>query len=175
MRKKFLVVTAVALIVLMTASSVPAVAAGWENGIAMPAAVAETSAQTVPCAQTYESETLRLMNLQRAARSLQELKSSAALDSVAAVRAKEVSALFSHTRPNGSAPSSLLKQYGISFSLAGENLAYGYESPAALVSAWMLSPEHRNNILNAGFQYGSVGIYRSSRGTIYAVQLFYTP
>lgn len=44
---------------------------------------------------------------------------------------------------------------GYVWSSAGENIATGYDTPAQVVSAWMASPGHCQNILNP--QYRSVG------------------
>jgi uncharacterized protein YkwD len=57
-------------------------------------------------------------------------------------------------------------------SYAGENIAYGYETPAALVRAWMHSPGHRANILSRHFHRIGVSGWRSTDGTTYATQDF---
>jgi uncharacterized protein YkwD len=44
----------------------------------------------------------------------------------------------------------------------GENLAWGvgsYESPTAIVNAWLASPEHRDNLLRPGFHRIGLGRY----------------
>ncbi len=55
---------------------------------------------------------------------------------------------------------------------AGENIAFGYETPRALVSAWMHSPGHRANILNPHFHRIGVSGWRATNGTTYATQDF---
>lgn len=176
MKRKFFVLTVItALTALAVASAVPAAAAGWESGLAAPVAANAVQAKSGFSAQAYRNETLLLVNRQRAAHSLRPLTVTAQMDGMAAVRAQEASSSFSHTRPDGSTPASLFAQYGIFYSRAGENLACGYESPAALVSAWMLSPEHRGNLLNAGFEYTGIGVYRTSGGKIYCAQVFVYP
>jgi uncharacterized protein YkwD len=57
-------------------------------------------------------------------------------------------------------------------SRAGENIAYGYERPRALVRAWMHSPGHRANILSRDFHRIGVSGWRSTDGTTYATQDF---
>lgn len=172
MKRKLCIPTVLALLVFTVAPTAPAAAAGWESGISVSSAL---PAQPGFSAPAYQNEALRLINQQRAARSLRPLTATAAMDGIAAVRAEESSVLFSHTRPNGSSPASLFAQNGISYSTAGETLAFGYVSADALVAAWMLSPEHRSNILNANFEYTGIGAYRSSDGKIYCAQLFYRP
>lgn len=55
----------------------------------------------------------------------------------------------------------------------GENVAYGYTTPKAVVTAWMNSPGHRANILG-NFKDIGVGIAYSSNGTPYYCQVFGT-
>ena len=174
MKRKICVLTAFALLIFTAAPAVSASAAEWESGISTPS-VSSASPIQPGSAQAYEGEVLRLINQQRAAQSLNPLTATAAMNDIAAVRAKESSVLFSHTRPDGSSPASLFAKYGIAYSSAGENLAYGYTSPDALVSAWMSSPEHRSNLLNANFEYTGIGVYQSPDGKIYGAQLFYRP
>jgi uncharacterized protein YkwD len=57
-------------------------------------------------------------------------------------------------------------------STAGENIAYGYRTPRALVSAWMHSKGHRENILNRHFHRIGVSGWRAGNGTTYATQDF---
>lgn len=49
----------------------------------------------------------------------------------------------------------------------GENLAKDYKHVKKVNKAWMNSPTHKANILNANYQYTGVGIYKN-----YVVQLF---
>lgn len=170
MKKKNSLLLALVLSAVILLPTVSASAAEWESGIS---AVSVSSVESVLSEQAYQNEVLSLINQQRASHSLKPLTATAAIGSMAAVRAKEASVLFSHTRPDGSTPASLFAQYKVVYSTAGENLAYGYTTPSALVSAWMLSPEHRDNILNPNFQYTGIGVYQSDNGKIYYAQLFY--
>lgn len=64
---------------------------------------------------------------------------------------------FEHESPSGVGPSDLAKQIGYDFIVIGENLALGnFDGDKALVDAWMASPGHRANILNA--RYREIGI-----------------
>lgn len=59
--------------------------------------------------------------------------------------------------------------------LAGENVAYGYNSGRSVVNqGWMHSPGHRANILNPAFRLLGSGARRSADGTWYAAQVFGT-
>ena len=57
-------------------------------------------------------------------------------------------------------------------SSAGENIAYGYDTPRALVSAWMHSKGHRANILSRHFNRIGVSGWRATDGVTYATQDF---
>lgn len=54
----------------------------------------------------------------------------------------------------------------------GENLAFGYGTAAAVVSAWLRSPGHRANIERGSFRVIGVGAGRASGGTLYWSQEF---
>ncbi len=81
---------------------------------------------------------------------------------------------FDHVDPDGLQPWDRLTAAGISWSSAGENIAYGYDSPDSVMTAWMNSSGHRANILRAGFTRLGVGVH-SNGTTIWWTQLFYTP
>lgn len=77
---------------------------------------------------------------------------------------------FSHTNPDGESPFDRMRSAGIQFTMAGENIAYGYPTASAVFTAWMNSPGHRANIENAGYTHHGVGRY----GT-YWTHVFFTP
>lgn len=54
----------------------------------------------------------------------------------------------------------------------GENIAYGYRTPAAVVSAWLRSPGHRANIERDWFRAIGVGAAVARGGTLYWSQEF---
>ena len=121
---------------------------------------------------TYEEQVVALVNAERAKEGLPALKVDSTLQSAALARAKETVQLFSHTRPNGTSCFSILKEYGISYRSAGENIAYGQRSPEEVVNAWMNSEGHRANILNKDFTTIGIGYYQAPNGTKYWSQLF---
>ena len=79
---------------------------------------------------------------------------------------------FDHTSPTYGSPFDMMKQFGISYKSAGENIAMGQNSPKEVVTAWMNSPGHRANILNSSFTDIGVGIAKNSSGSIYWTQMF---
>ena len=54
-------------------------------------------------------------------------------------------------------PFDMMKSFGITYNYAGENIAMGYSSPEAVMTAWMNSAGHRANILSANFTTLGVG------------------
>lgn len=106
-----------------------------------------------------------MVNEERAKYGLQPLNVSAQLMSAASVRAHEIARKFSHTRPDGSAWSS------VSSAAKGENIARGQATAQRVMAAWMTSEGHRKNILRESF--GSIGVCALKvNGVIHWVQLF---
>jgi uncharacterized protein YkwD len=56
----------------------------------------------------------------------------------------------------------------------GENIAYGYATPDAVMTAWLNSSGHRANIENGSFRAIGIGVARSANGTYYWTQNFGT-
>lgn len=121
---------------------------------------------------SFASQVLKLVNVERVKGGLHELTMSSVLVAPANRRAEEIKTQFSHTRPNGTQWSTVLDEFNVSVRTAGENLAYGYNTPEAVVTGWMNSPGHRANIMNANFNKIGVGVYKDSNGTVYATQIF---
>lgn len=53
------------------------------------------------------------------------------------------------------------RMYHSNMSFSGENVAWGYATPAAVVRGWMNSPGHRANILTGSFRTIGVGVVSS--------------
>ena len=123
-------------------------------------------------AQSYIAQIVTLVNAERAKNGLSALTYDSTLQSAAQVRAQEIVTSFSHTRPNGTYYSSVLKEFGVSYRRSGENIAWGQKTPEEVVTAWMNSSGHRANILNANYNKIGVGCNISASGTIYWSQLF---
>ncbi|MCY1078968.1 CAP domain-containing protein [Archangium lansingense] len=80
---------------------------------------------------------------------------------------------FSHTGSNGSTPFQRMTWAGYTYSYAGENIAAGYSTPSVVVTGWMNSTGHCNNIMNGNYKHLGVGYYRSATGyTHYWTQSF---
>ena len=110
--------------------------------------------------QRSAAEVLNIINSERAKVGRPALVWDSKLEEVAMQRAAELAGYFTHTRPNGQDCFQILDEFGVrqNYSYMGENIAYGYTSPSAVMSGWMSSTGHRENILNTGFN--CVGIAR---------------
>ena len=138
-----------------------------------PAAAAPTSANV----GAYEQQVVDLVNKERAAAGLPALKTNAKLAGVAEKKAEDLrdNNYFDHQSPTYGSPFDMMKQFGITYSAAGENIAKGQKTPSDVMNGWMNSPGHRANILNANFTEIGVGFVTDSNGTTYWVQHFIRP
>ena len=108
---------------------------------------------------SYEQEVIDLVNAIRRENGLGELRSNWELSRVARYKSQDMydNRYFSHTSPTYGSPFNMIKNFGISYRTAGENIAKGYKTPQAVVDGWMNSSGHRANILNASFTQIGVG------------------
>ncbi|MCL2580020.1 MAG: CAP domain-containing protein [Oscillospiraceae bacterium] len=120
----------------------------------------------------YIGEVVRLVNLERERAGLKPLEVNHTLVQAAQIRAGELPHSFSHNRPNGRRWSTVLDEVGLDLFSWGENIAYGQQTPAAVVADWMDSPTHRENILRERFTLIGVGFHQDERGRYHWVQLF---
>lgn len=135
-------------------------------------AVASEAASEDP--SQFAEQVLRLVNHERQQRGLAPLRLSYELMDAAAIRANEITQVFSHTRPNGQPCSSLIEDGAYT---VGENIAAGTSTPEAVVNQWMQSPGHRANILNGDYEELGVGYAYRPNSTYrwYWVQMFRRP
>lgn len=120
----------------------------------------------------YAKQVATLVNEERAKVGLAPLTLDVTISKAATTRSKEIQTSFSHTRPNGSSFSTVLKENGISYKGSGENIAWGQKTPKEVMKAWMNSDGHRANILNKNYTKIGVGYVQNSAGTAYWTQLF---
>lgn len=119
----------------------------------------------------YENEVIRLVNDIRSQKGLGTLTADWELSRVARYKSQDMvdNRYFSHTSPTYGTPFQMIKAFGLSYRSAGENIAYGYATPQAVVNAWMNSSGHRANILNASYTKIGVGYVASGH---YWTQMF---
>lgn len=112
-----------------------------------------------------EFAVLDLMNAERAKAGRPALKASTTLARAAAWKSEDPSARppqFSHTDSLGRSHRARMQDCDYGWG-AGENIAIGYPTPAAVVDAWMNSPlGHREAILSSSFVVAGVGYYNGA-------------
>lgn len=120
---------------------------------------------------SYESEVIRLVNEIRTENGLKPLAANWELSRIARYKSEDMSdnRYFSHTSPTYGTPFQMIRSFGLAYRSAGENIAYGQRTPAAVVNAWMNSSGHRANILNPSFTQIGVGYCASGN---YWTQMF---
>lgn len=143
----------------------PSPAVSTPAPIGTPAPEADVSAD--------EQKMLELVNKARAEAGIGPLQFDAELQKVARIKARDMvdKNYFSHQSPTYGSPFDMMRQFGITFKTAGENIA-GNQTVEGAFNAWMNSPGHRKNILNGNFNYTGIGIVPSpTYGKIF-VQMF---
>lgn len=106
---------------------------------------------------------LKLLNQARSAKGLKPLIMDADLLRIARIKAEDMvnSNYFSHTSPLYGSPFNMMKNNGITYKSAGENIA-GNPSLQDAVTAWLNSPGHSKNIYSTAYQYIGIGVAKSS-------------
>jgi len=115
--------------------------------------------QAVPQLSAEEQEMVNLVNAERAKAGLSALQVDLELARVARIKSQDMvnNDYFSHTSPTYGSPFDMIRNFGISYRAAGENLACN-QSVAAAHQALMNSEGHRANILNATYTHIGIGI-----------------
>ena len=118
-----------------------------------------TIPETDAAVRAYEQEVIRLVNAERAKYGLAALEEDWELSRVARYKSQDMhdERYFSHTSPTYGTPFEMIRAFGLSYRAAGENIAVGYATPAAVVAGWMASEGHRANILSSSYTKIGVG------------------
>ena len=108
---------------------------------------------------SYEEQVINIVNEVRAQYGLNKLTANWQLSRVARYKSQDMhdNGYFSHTSPVYGSPFDMIKNFGISYRTAGENIARGQRTPQEVMNDWMNSSGHRANILNASFTQIGVG------------------
>jgi uncharacterized protein YkwD len=115
-----------------------------------------------------------LTNRERDAMGLPALRCHDGLTFVAIGHSEDMAerGFFDHINPDGEQPWDRMNGAGVTgWKAAGENIAAGYPTAAAVTDGWMNSPGHRANIMNPEFNCVGVGVYEH-QGRLYWTQLF---
>ncbi|MCY1712720.1 CAP domain-containing protein [Caproiciproducens galactitolivorans] len=123
---------------------------------------------------SFQNQVVQLVNQERAKAGLKALTVNSQLTKTATLKSEDMAKLnyFDHTSPTYGSPFDMMKQFGISYRAAGENIAMGQTSSQQVMQGWMNSPGHRANILNASFTQIGVGIAKNANGQYIWTQQF---
>ncbi len=121
-----------------------------------------------------------LSNIERTKETLQPLKYNKKLAEAAQKKAEDMfkKDYWSHYGPSGETPWDFILSSGYQYEFAGENLAKNFLFSDGVVTAWMNSPTHRENILRQ--EYTDVGFaivngVLNGEETTLVVQMFGKP
>ncbi|PIP21807.1 MAG: hypothetical protein COX39_00950 [Candidatus Nealsonbacteria bacterium CG23_combo_of_CG06-09_8_20_14_all_40_13] len=105
-----------------------------------------------------QDKLIELANKARKDAGLTSLTIDPMLSSAASDKAADmlVGQYFEHYSPDGVSPWKFITNAGYDYTYAGENLAIDFKTSEAIHNAWMASPSHKANIINAHF--GNVGV-----------------
>lgn len=110
--------------------------------------------------QISPEEVIRLTNVKRIEAGLNPLSFNQTLASAAYTKGRDMidRDYWAHVAPDGTQPWSFFSRFGYRYRYAGENLARDFSSASAAVDAWMNSPSHRDNMLNAKYKEIGIGV-----------------
>lgn len=125
----------------------------------------------------FEKEVIRLTNAERAKSGLPALSENPQISKVARLKSQDMAdkGYFSHQSPTYGSPFQMMQSFGLRFSAAAENIAYGQGTPQEVVTAWMNSPGHRANMLSRSCSQIGVGMTKNKSGSPYWTQMFMQP
>jgi uncharacterized protein YkwD/chitodextrinase len=118
--------------------------------------------------QDYADRVVVLVNQHRAAMGLVQLKVSSTMTGAAVWKARHM-AYYGYMQHDDPAPPIVrtwfqrVQACGYPGSGAGENIAYGYTTPEAVMAGWLNSPGHKANIENPSYRVIGVGSAGATR------------
>jgi hypothetical protein len=125
-------------------------------------------------------QTIEQTNSQRASQGLPPLQANAQLTQAAIAKANHMFAnnYWAHVAPDGTTPWVFIKNSGYGYAVAGENLARDFDTTGSMLSAWMASPTHKDNIMHQKYAEIGVGVVNGTLEgveTTLVVQMFGQP
>lgn len=108
--------------------------------------------------ETFAAEVLRLTNEARAEAGAPALETDPILTQMAQARMEETGGKLSHTRPDGTTPDTIFREYDTQLTCTGEIIMSTSRSPQAIVNGFLASPSHRANLLDPNHKYAGIGV-----------------
>jgi uncharacterized YkwD family protein len=131
----------------------------------------QPSTQSTAGIGKFAMQVIDLTNVERKKNGLPPLKADAALSKVAQTKSNDMETkhYFSHTSPTYGSPFDMMRDFGVTYRTAGENIAMGQPTAQEVVNAWMNSEGHRKNILSPN--YTNIGVGFTQTGNYWS-QMF---
>lgn len=163
------------LLVCVLAASVAAMASPVGAGSAVSDCALRSSWGVINPA--FEQKVVQLTNAYRTKKGLRPLKISFSLRKAARWKSLNMSRYnyFEHAdAPTGRSVGQRLSACGYPATTAGwgENIAWGFGSPEAVVQGWITSPGHRANLETGWFRTTGIGVAQAADGRVYWTQEF---
>ncbi len=127
------------------------------------------AASSHPCPASDASGVVQWVNEARRRAGLRALGSDPNLARLAGTRS---AAMAAARRLSHAGWERALRKAGLQDDSLGENVAYNYAGPDAVMTGWMRSPGHRANILRHSFKRIGVGCVIDGRGHRWWTQVF---
>ncbi len=126
------------------------------------------------------SQVLDLTNKARTSQGENTLSLNEQLNQAALAKATNMfnDQYWAHNSPSGKTPWVFVQDMGYKYSVAGENLARDFGDAPTMVNAWMASPSHKANILQAKYKDTGIAVVDGKLNgveTTLVVQLFGKP
>lgn len=120
-----------------------------------------------------EKTILSLINEERKKAGLIELSIDDKLQKIAHLKAEDMvnNNYFAHNSPTYGSPFDMMKNNGITYRAAGENIA-GNPSLKNAVASWMNSASHKENVLSNNYNYVGIGVVPSQKYGYIIVAMF---
>ena len=111
------------------------------------------------------------LNQSRQSASLRQLRPSGALMTAAQAHACDMSRnnFFDHRGSDGSDVRVRARRAGYRDCLIAENLAWGYPDPWQIISGWLASRAHRQNMMLGNVSEFGIGVAQGARGPIWVL------
>lgn len=124
--------------------------------------------------EALEKQILEITNAERKKYGIDELVWNEELAALARAHSADMAkrGFFDHVNPDGKTPFDRMRDAGIKYFVAAENIAAGQSSPERAVEEWMNSDGHKMNILNPSLKELGVGMARGGDYGIYWTQNF---
>lgn len=129
---------------------------------------------TTTAHKSWSNQVVALINEIRVSKGLNALDQDPALSQLAIIKAQDMikRGYFDHTSPFYGDPWDMAMLFDYEYVSFGENLARNFKTPKQTVDAWLASPTHRENLLNAHYTTTGIGVKRANDGNLYIVNLF---